>query len=153
MMPHNALTISKYFLSIPDEESGELVSNLKLQKLLYYAQGYHVAIFGVGSPLFKEKIYAWQHGPVVKEVYKHYSSFQGNALPKEKRPSLPDETVSFLDEIYRVFGRYAAWTLRDMTHREAPWLKNFKSNVPNIEIPLADLAEYFSKNVKKQKVA
>lgn len=65
-MAYSAMTVAKYFLSIPDRESGELISNLKLQKLLYYAQGYHVAMHGVSKPLFVEKIYAWKHGPRCK---------------------------------------------------------------------------------------
>ncbi|WP_148042995.1 Panacea domain-containing protein [Methylocystis hirsuta] len=150
-MAHSALTVAKYFLSLPDEESGELVSNLKIQKLLYYAQGYAVGMNGVGSPLFREKIYAWKHGPVVKEVYNHFSSFGANALPGGTSPNLPAESKAFLDDIYRVFGRYSAWTLRDMTHREPPWLNNFVPNVMDIEIPLDDLHKYFKKYVKKQK--
>ena len=151
-MGHSALVISKYFLSIPDEDAGELISNLKLQKLLYYAQGYHVAMHGVDDPLFNDKVYAWKHGPVVKAVYSHYSSHGGGALPIEKRPSgLSDATRGFLDEIYRVFGRYSAWALRDMTHRELPWRKNFKPDVPDIEIPLTDLRDYFVPYVKKEK--
>ena len=151
MMAHSALTIAKYFMSLPDEESGELVSNLKIQKLLYYAQGYAVGMGGVMSPLFKEKIYAWKHGPVVKEVYTNYSTFGSGALPVVPRPNLPVGTQEFLDEIYRVFGRYSAWTLRDMTHREPPWLNNHEPNVPDIEIPLGDLHKYFKQYVKKAK--
>jgi uncharacterized phage-associated protein len=150
-MAHNALTIAKYFLSIPDEDSGELVSNLKLQKLLYYAQGYAVALKGVDDPLFKEKIYAWKHGPVVNDVYRYFASYKGTALPAMSRPSVHSETRDLLDDIYRVFGRYSAWTLRDMTHREDPWLNNYKPNVPDVEIPLSDLEKYFKKYVKKQK--
>ena len=46
--------------------NGELVSNLKLQKLLYYVQGFHLAVFG--EPLFEEEIEAWMYGPVVPSV-------------------------------------------------------------------------------------
>jgi uncharacterized phage-associated protein len=148
-----ALSAAKYFLSIPDEGSGELVSNLKLQKLLYYAQGYSVAMNGIDSPLFGEKMFAWKHGPVVQKVYNHFSRFKDGALPKEKRPALSEDAVGYLDEIYRVFGRYSAWTLREMTHKESPWLKNYKPDVLNIEIPLTDLREYFLPYVQKQKTA
>jgi uncharacterized phage-associated protein len=62
MMAHSALTIAKYFLSLPDEESGELVSNLKIQKLLYYAQGYAVGMGGLCLP-YSEKRFT--HGNMV----------------------------------------------------------------------------------------
>lgn len=110
-------------------------------------------MYGVDKPLFKEKIYAWKHGPVVKVVYNEYATYEGRSLPVEKAPAFDAATTSFLNEIYRVFGRYSAWALRDMTHKERPWLKNFKPDVQNIEIGLADLAEYFVPYVKKTKKA
>lgn len=147
-MAYSALTVSKYFLSIPDDDAGELISNLKLQKLLYYAQGYAVAMNGIESPLFKDTIYAWKHGPVVKTVYDHYSQYKESALPKEKAPTITEDVRCFLDEIWRVYGRFSAWTLRDMTHKEMPWEKNFKPDTKDIEIPLTDLAEYFSQFIE-----
>jgi uncharacterized phage-associated protein len=151
IVAHAALTIAKYFLSIPDSDAGDLMSNLKLQKLLYYAQGYAVAMNGEKYPLFPDRIYAWKHGPVVKTVYNHYAKHGADALPSEVTPSISNEILAFLNEIYRVFGRYSAWALRDMTHREPPWLKNFQPDILDIEIPLADLVEYFSPYVKKAK--
>lgn len=149
-MAHSALTVAKYFLSIPDEDAGELVSNLKLQKLLYYAQGHAVAANGLKNPLFHDKIYAWKHGPVVKSVYDSYAGHMAGALPREdKAPHLPTDVREFLNEIYRVYGRFSAWALRDMTHKEPPWVKNFRPNVRNIEIPLQDLSDFFSENGKK----
>lgn len=151
-MPYRALTIARYFLSRRDDDAGELISNLKLQKLLYYSQGFHVAIFGVSNPLFSDKVYAWKHGPVVKNVYHHYSDRRSGALPKEGVPPIvedDDETLRFLDEIHRVFGKFSAWKLREMTHREDPWLKNYEPDVDNIEIPLSDMAKYFKRHVKE----
>jgi uncharacterized phage-associated protein len=152
-MVYSALKVAQYFLSIPDDDAGERVSNLKLQKLLYYSQGYHVATYGVDTPLFVDKLYAWKHGPVVKTVYDNYSSCGNNPLPAGKVPNFDNKTIAFLNEVYRVFGRYSAWVLRDMTHKETPWLKNYKADVKNIEISWNDLYEYFHSNVKKQKRA
>ena len=149
-MAHSALSVAKYFLAIPDEDSGELVSNLKLQKLLYYAQGFHVALLGINQPLFNDTVYAWKHGPVIKSVYNHYSKYGPQALPSEKVPAVfSQSTIQLLDEVYRVFGRYSAWALREMTHREDPWQKNFDPDRKNVEIPLKDLRTFFLKHVKK----
>jgi uncharacterized phage-associated protein len=148
-MAYSALTVAKHFLSIPDEDAGELVSNLKLQKLLYYAQGHALGMNGKDDPLFADKVYAWKHGPVVKSVYNHYANFGAGALPHEARPRLDSDTTDFLNEIYRVYGRFSAWALREMTHREKPWLKNYKPDVMDIEIPLADMASFFKNRVEK----
>lgn len=147
-IPVSALPIARRFLSIPRDETGDLISNLKLQKLLYYAQGCWVALHGAGHPLFHDKIYAWKHGPVVKTVYTHYAKFGADALPVEPRPNLRSDIGPFLDEIYRVFGKFSAWKLREMTHREPPW-ENYKHDTLNVEIPLPELEAYFSKHVKQ----
>jgi uncharacterized phage-associated protein len=149
-MAHSALSIARYFISLQDEDAGDTISNLKLQKLLYYAQGYYVGLHGAGDPLFRDIIYAWKHGPVVKSVYNHYAHYGAQAIPHEEAPRLDSETVKFLDEIYRVYGRFSAWALRQMTHEEEPWKKHYDPDIKNVEIPKTSLASFFKKNVKKK---
>ena len=63
-MSYPVLAIAnKLLASATDYDGGELMSNMKLQKMLYYQQGYHLAAFG--TPLFDEDIEAWMYGPVV----------------------------------------------------------------------------------------
>lgn len=115
-----AIDIANYFLSLQDEEVGDFISNLKLQKLLYYAQGFHLA--ETGRPLFDDPIAAWQHGPVVADVYHTFKEFGGNALPMlGDIRGIDPTTAQFLDEIYRVYGQFSAWKLSHMTHEEPPW--------------------------------
>ena len=76
-----AIEVARYFLSLTDEDAGELISNLKLQKLLYYAQGFHLVIYG--EPLFPETIEAWAHGPVVTSVYHQYKEYGSEPIPAE----------------------------------------------------------------------
>jgi len=99
---------------------GELISNMKLQKLLYYQQGFHLAYFG--TPLFDEEIEAWMYGPVVPCVYEHFKAkdnfgieFSGNVI------SLSTEEESLFNEVFRVYGKYSATGLIEMTHNETPW--------------------------------
>ena len=114
--------VAKYFLAQVDEDAGDLISNLKLQKLLYYVQGFHLALYD--EPLFPEPIEAWTHGPVVPELYHYYKKYGVGAIPcpKDVDFSIYDEgTRSLLDEVYSVFGQFSAWKLRNMTHEEEPW--------------------------------
>jgi len=114
--------VAKYFLSLTDEDAGDLISNLKLQKLVYYAQGFHLALYG--EPLFKERIEAWTHGPVAPELYHTYKDLGANAIPRptDMDFSIYDErTRELLDEVHQVHGQFSAWKLRNMTHDEPPW--------------------------------
>ena len=61
-----ALTLANYILK-KAQEQGISVTNSKLQKILYYVQGYYMARFN--HPLFPDEIQAWKFGPVVPNVY------------------------------------------------------------------------------------
>lgn len=118
----NCHQVAGYFLAKQDTEAGDTISNLKLQKLVYYAQGYHLAIFD--KPLFNEQIEAWMHGPVVPELYQKFKAYGQGAITSVESIDLVhfnEETISFLDEIYSIFNQYSAWSLRNMTHEESPW--------------------------------
>ena len=64
-MAHNVLSVANMLLHKAKQviDGGELLTNMKLQKMLYYEQGFHLACFG--TPLFNEDIEAWQYGHVV----------------------------------------------------------------------------------------
>lgn len=114
--------VAKYFLCLADEEAGDLISNLKLQKLVYYAQGFHLAMYNV--PLFSEIIEAWTHGPVVPELYHEYKQYGSGPIPQPDNVDFSkydDKTKKLMDEVYSVFGQFSAWKLRNMTHEEPPW--------------------------------
>jgi len=118
----NCNQVADYFLSKQDTEAGDTISNLKLQKLVYYAQGYHLAVFD--KPLFNEPIQAWMHGPVVPDLYQRFKTYGAGAIPPITDIDLTkfnEETQSFLDEVYSIFNQYSGWTLRNMTHEELPW--------------------------------
>ena len=122
-----ASKIAEWFLAynrnIMAEEDAEYISNLKLQKLLYYAQGTYLAI--TGHELFKEPILAWKHGPVVNSVYQEYKGNKANGIVYEKPFDFNEfdpETENILEEVYDCFGQYSAWKLRNMTHSEEPWI-------------------------------
>jgi uncharacterized phage-associated protein len=115
--------VANYFLLLAsDDESGELISNLKLQKLVYYAQGFHLAAYD--KPLFNERIEAWTHGPVVPELYRAYKAYGDGAIPPPidfDVNKIDDTSRQLLDEVYNVYGQFSAWKLRNMTHMEPPW--------------------------------
>lgn len=141
----NVHDVAKYFLSKVDEDLGDGISNLKLQKLVYYAQGFYLAIHD--EPLFANRIEAWEHGPVVPDLYHAYKAYGGGNIPVPAdfdAEALDGGVTELLDEVYSVFGQYSAWKLRNMTHEERPWKEAFREPGRERVISQASLREYFS---------
>jgi len=100
----------------------DLISNMKLQKLLYYMQGFHLAI--IDTPLFDEDIVNWMHGPVVEEIYEKYKLYGRDAIPFPKEfdvSQIDSESKELMDDVYDVYGQYSASALRNSSHSESPW--------------------------------
>ncbi len=144
---HTALDVAKWFLTynkiMMDSDGAEYISNLKLQKLLYYAQGTFLAV--TGFPLFDDAIEAWTHGPVVPAVYHAYKSNGDRGIdpPDDFNPNIfDDEETSLLTEVYNEFGQYSAWKLRNMTHAETPW----RATAAGEEIDTTLIEDYFKEH-------
>jgi len=143
MAKYTARDVAEYYLRLVDKESGDLISHLKLQKLVYYAQGIYLT--AKGKPLFNEAIVAWSHGPVVEELYHIYKPYQDGAIdsdPDYVVPEFDKETQQIFDEVYSVLGQFSAWKLRQMTHAEKPWL-NANSKGSDSAITNSDMIEHF----------
>ena len=103
-----AKDVAEYFLFKSEPEEEDYISNLKLQKLLYYAQGFNLAING--EPLFMEPIEAWTHGPVVKALYHEYKDYGAQNINRPEKIDLDEydeEAKALLDEVWEVYGQYS----------------------------------------------
>ena len=140
--------VSKAIIHLHREIFGESLSPMKLQKLCYYAQGYSLA---EGKELFPEDFQAWQHGPVVPELYQQYQHFHWRQITDEIE--LPNvEFLEFLRDIVSAYGRYDGAALSTMTHREQPWLEA-RGDLGELEgcievIPKHALRSYFESQLK-----
>ncbi len=103
-------------------ESGSFLSNLKLQKLLYYVQAWHLAVYG--RPMFPEKFQAWIHGPAIPEIYRRYESYQWRNIDEGvERPALDDRAIEFVEEVLEEYGPLDARRLEYLARREEPWIE------------------------------
>jgi len=109
------------------------VSNLKLQKLLYYAQAWYLVFYK--NPLFDEEIQAWVHGPVVPAVFRHYKDFKWSPIARQPLGDISAITIAHLEEVWRVYGNANAYELEKLTHSEDPW-KNARAGLS------ADVSSY-----------
>jgi len=149
-MPIRALDVANYFIGLSADIDENDLTNLKLQKLLYFSQGKYLARYH--KELFKEKIEAWELGPVVREVYDKFKvcgNFPITAFDIQNKLSdnLDKKTQEFLLSVWDEYGKYAASFLVEKTHRRgSPW-KKYYSKGENIIIPNSEMEKYFSKAI------
>lgn len=122
---YSAKQISDWILSKVNTEAGDTISPLKLQKLLYYCQAWHLTVYN--EPLFNENIEAWAHGPVVPSQYSRFAYILRNEQIKPKSinldiPRFSLETEELLVEVLETYGEHSAIYLENLTHKEKPWL-------------------------------
>ena len=120
----NVREVARYLLLNQREaESAERITNMKLQKLCYYAQG--IALVKLQQPLFSEDIEHWQHGPVVPVLWREYKGYGRDPIPIPDKALgeglLDDEAKRLLDQVINDYGPLTAWELRNKTHTEPPW--------------------------------
>jgi uncharacterized phage-associated protein len=109
-------------------ESGESLSNLKLQKLMYYVQAWFLAF--EGKKFFEGDFQAWVHGPVSREIYNRFSATKSlyaeiteDDIRQEFSPdNLTDDERKHIDNVLSVYAKLSGPQLEEMTHRESPWL-------------------------------
>lgn len=156
-MGYPAKVIANAFLD-KAEQSGTTLTPMKLQKLIYYAHGWYLAI--KNQPLIDEYIEAWDYGPVISSVYSEFRNFgaapiygratlwdqqeQDYVVPK---PSQTDSELNgLIDAIWDNYNQYDALKLSEMTHLEgAPWhlIKQKYPDFRNVQIPNDVIANYF----------
>ncbi|MBD1837742.1 DUF4065 domain-containing protein [Coleofasciculus sp. FACHB-64] len=128
----DCLNVARYFIVRAYEDGIEAeMTNMKVQKLLYYSQSVHLALYD--EQLFDEVIQAWRYGPVCPPAYRFYSEFEAKQLPipdKEFLLQIPNEKKKLLEEMWGYFGGYHAYRLSEMTHLEFPWKKARKGLPP-----------------------
>lgn len=118
-----ASDIADWFLASVDREAGESITHLKLQKLIYYAQAWSLALRD--KPLFEEDFQAWAHGPVVRSVYDRFSgsAWMALAAPEEDLAEFDEDTIYLLEDIFDSYGEMGAKQLEELTHSEEPWIE------------------------------
>jgi uncharacterized phage-associated protein len=127
------------------ERAGSMTA-MKLQKLAYYSQAWHLV--WEERPLFDARIEAWANGPVVRELYdRHRGQFQVSAWPAGDGTRLSDDERSTVESVLSFYGGMTAHQLSELTHRESPW-KDARAGLPagtraSVEITPAAMAEYY----------
>lgn len=157
----NAVANSLIMLS---RKSGDSLSLMRLQKLMYYVQGWHLAL--TGEPLFNEFIEAWEYGPIVARLYYELKNSRSDFLTKplvsfdlksqiEFIEFIPVEDIipsAILTKVYTVYRPYSTIQLANMTHdKNSPWEVTLNQSGPMIRRQIDNelLRDYFRWIAKK----
>ena len=141
----SVLDVAAYILKQQLKE--QPITAWKLQKLVYYCQAW--SLVWDEKPLFKEKIFAWANGPVIKELYaQHRGLFYVKKIPQGDSENLSKNQIDTIDHVLKAYGDKSAQWLSDLTHMEEPWIEARKGLKPgergNAEILLSTMDEYYS---------
>jgi len=142
----NVYDVADFFIELAGQEEEGVITQLKLNKLLYYAQGLYLA--KTGKPLFADSIEAWEYGPVVPAIYQRYKVCGSNPIAAEGKDVSglfsEDEYDTLLDTA-REYGKYTASYLVSKTHNpDTPWSQTDRNKI--IEHNL--IASYFTMHEK-----
>ena len=98
------------------------ITQLKLQKLLYFALGW--SYVWNGEALFPEEIEAWHYGPMCPNIYNEYKKYGRNTIPYNhyEKCILSDKEKKVIEKTWKAYGRYTPFELVNMTHQQAPWI-------------------------------
>ena len=156
-MPYPAAAIANYLLDRADA-AGQTLTQINIQKLVYFAHGWHLGI--QGAPLIEEPIEAWQYGPVVRRLYDAFKRFGSQRIETRavdlqvnaknqvfsltpRLPATDTFTRSFVDAIFEKYGSLAPFRLVELTHVEgSPWEKARRTGA-NV-ILNSDIQTYFA---------
>lgn len=154
MQAYDALEVSRHIINYSND-AGYGITNLKLQKLLYFVQAYF--FIKKGKPCFRDSIEAWNFGPIVPSVYREYKRYGGfyvfsvetyiDSLTL-KRKKFEDNVISvedkkLIDEVIDTFAEYSNSRLTDLVHGQTPWQEAYRSDHGRV-ISANAMREYFA---------
>lgn len=162
-MIYSAKAIANYFLALA-EVSGKSITPMKIQKLVYMASGWHMALTN-GKSLINEQVEAWKYGPVIPSLYDEFKQFGNDVITKSAteidtngttlslivpQVSNDDSYVKgLLDKVWEVYGAYTPYQLSNMTHQQGtPWYQTWHEDGGRVDmgtdIPKERILEHFT---------
>lgn len=144
MTQPRAVEVADWFVAWARANGDNDLTHLKLQKLLYYAQGWNLALYG--HPAFSDEIEAWDQGPVVNDAYHAFKKYGDRTINRGELGEpvqLGQQLGSLLARVWDTYGQFSAWKLRNMTHNEKPWADNFREGAWHLRIPSEQIWDYF----------
>jgi len=162
-MAFKAAAVANEFLRLSTSK-GKDMTPLKLQKLVYFAHGWYLAL--TGSPLISEPVRAWKYGPVIPSLYKEFKDYgnepivtpaasfqvrQGKAsivVDRLENSGASEQEIerarAVIGKVWEEYGGYSAARLSNATHAPgSPWAQVYVEGSRNVTIPDEKIRAYF----------
>ncbi len=157
----NVLNVARYVINYSNQQDYG-ISNLRLQKLLYFIQAHYLTCTDSDSPCFSDEIEAWDFGPVIPAVYHEFKRFGSGNIPtitsyivfddkdiwsahsvEFDNESIPKCDQEKINKVVDKFSSYSTTSLVSLTHNQRPW-KEAYSGLNNGVISKESIKEYFA---------
>lgn len=141
---HPTAAVANEFLELGESE-GIPISPMKLQKLVFFAHGWNLAIYD--RPLVNEQVECWEYGPVFRTLYRLVKRYGAEAITGRiesggREPRLPldagEETRSLIRTVWDCYKQHSAIKLSSMTHiPDSPWSRRRQQYLERgLEVPI-----------------
>ena len=139
---HDAIEVANYILSFSENQLNHPITNLQLQKILYYVQGMSLRL--LKNKMFFNEIEAWRYGPVVPDVYYWFNDNSSDPITGvlSKSNCFMSQEIELINQVVTQLVSIDPWKLVRKTHEEEPWKKNYYPGANN-RISEYDMEEYF----------
>lgn len=144
----NANDVANFFIEVGSYNDNTEMTNARINKLLYFAQGWHLAL--KGTPLFNEDFEAWDYGPIINSIYQKYKSHKKGLITKPDDDfsidDISEDDFEFLSDVFTFYVNDSTYALIKETHKkDSPWERVYACGMNN-KINKEDIKNYFIKN-------
>ena len=133
------LNVAEYIFREYYRVTGELIDEMKLQKLLYFSQRETLAI--LNKPLFNEEFEGWKYGPISREIRTVFTEDGMNAETED----IESDSKYIINNVILEYGALVSWKLSELSHKEVSWLNSRRGlkegENGNRKIKLEDIKE------------
>lgn len=144
----SSVTVANRILDLA-EVNGDSLTPMQLLKLVYIAHGWMLGLNG--RPLIRDKVEAWQYGPVIPDLYQKVRKYRGNPITDKisnffSNEVLDDTENDIIGQVYDVYGEMSGMKLSRITHAKGtPWELTYEPDVFGLTIPPDLIEDHYQK--------
>lgn len=146
------LIVAQYIIDKSKNYPRPAVTPMKLNKLVYIAQGYMLGHYG--RPLLDEPIMAWEHGPFIAGLYQRIRGYRSQPVERLTQSNfeiLTNLEKSVLNEVVNTYNDLTAMQLADATHKsDTPWFETWHRYEQNTPISNDAIEQFYKSIIEKE---